>query len=90
MKKLYDLAVKTGSYEKDGQTKNKWMNVGSIMEGDNGKFMFLSRCFNPAGIPNPDNKENILISMFAPKDKVLSGEQKPVFGENPFEDGTEF
>ena len=65
MKKLYDLAVKTGTYEKDGETKNRYENVGSVMEKDDGgKFIFLNRTFNPAGVPNPDNRSNVILSMF--------------------------
>jgi hypothetical protein len=68
MKKIYDLAVKTGEYQKDGETKGKYVNVGSIMEKeDGGKFIFMNRTFNPAGVPNPENRDNILVSMFAPK-----------------------
>ena len=69
MKKVYDLAVKVGSYQKDGETKNRYENVGAIMENDNGKFMFLKRSFNPAGI-DAEGKESIIISMFAPKEKT--------------------
>lgn len=65
MKKLYDLAVKTGTYEKDGETKNRYENVGSVMEKDDGgRFILLNRTFNPAGVPNPDNRSNVILSMF--------------------------
>ena len=68
MKKKYDLAVKTGTYQKDGDTKNKYLNVGAIMEKDDGgTFILLDRTFNPAGVPNPDDRENFIISMFEPK-----------------------
>jgi hypothetical protein len=69
MKKVYDLACKVGSYQKDGETKNRYENVGAIMENDNGKFMFLKRTFNPAGIDS-EGKESIIISMFVPKEKT--------------------
>lgn len=67
MKKVYDLAVKTGSYQKDGETKNRYENIGSIMESDNGQFIILKKTFNPAGINQGDGKDSIIISMFAPK-----------------------
>jgi len=82
MKKIYDLAVKTGEYEKDGQTKARYLNVGAIMEKDDGgRFIFLDRTFNPAGIPNPDNRSNIILSMFDVKKKE---DQEPV--SNPVSD----
>ena len=66
--KKYDVACKCGSYEKNGETKNRYINVGVILEKeDGGKFMLLNRTFNPAGIPNPDNKDTVLLSFFEPK-----------------------
>jgi hypothetical protein len=70
MEKVYDLAVKVGTYEKNGETKGRYENVGSVMkDNDGGKFILMNRTFNPAGVPNPDNKSNILISLFNPKAK---------------------
>lgn len=70
-KKIYDLAVKTGEYKNgQGETKSNWLNVGAVMEKDDGgKFIMLERTFNPAGVPNPDNRSNVLLSMFVPKDR---------------------
>lgn len=63
--KLYDLAVKTGEYQnQQGETKGRYENVGSVMQGDNGQFVILKRTFNPAGVPNPDDKDSVLISCF--------------------------
>ncbi len=71
MKKLYDLCAKTGDYtDREGNIKATWQNVGVVMEGEQGKkFVLLERWFNPAGIANPDNRSNVLLSMFPPKEK---------------------
>ena len=59
-KKVYDLAVKLG--------EKNWLNVGAVLEKDDGgRFIILERSFNPAGVPNPDNKSGLIISMFEPK-----------------------
>ena len=65
-KKIRELVVKTGSYrDRDGNEKPRWKNVGSLMESeDGGKFILLDTTFNPAGVPNPDNRDNVLISIF--------------------------
>ena len=82
MKKVYDLAVKTGSYQnKNGETKNRYQNVGSVMEGDNGQFIIMDRTFNPAGVPNPDNKSSVIISMFAPREDNGSQSAQPQFAD---------
>ena len=70
-KKIRELVVKTGSYrDRDGNEKPRWKNVGSLMESeDGGKFILLDTTFNPAGVPNPDNRDNVLISIFELKDQ---------------------
>lgn len=74
--KLYDVVVKTGSYtNNNGETKNRYENVGTVMKGDDGgQFMLLKTTFNPAGVPNPENRDTILCSMFAPQQQ---GQQAP-------------
>lgn len=73
-KKIKDLAVKTGSYVSNGETKNRYINVGSMMKSDDGSvFLLLNTTFNPAGVPNPENRDNVLISVFDLRDDA----QKP-------------
>jgi hypothetical protein len=66
-RKTHDLCVKTGSYtDREGNEKGRWMNVGALMEGDNGPFIMLNACFNPAGL-REEGRESILISCFEPQ-----------------------
>lgn len=65
--KKYDLAVKTGSYQANGETKSRYENIGSVMQGDDGLFLIMKRTFNPAGVPNPDSKDSIVVSCFEPR-----------------------
>ena len=75
-KKVYDLTVKIGD-------KN-WLNVGAVLEKDDGgRFIILERSFNPAGVPNPDNKSSLIISMFEPKQKD-GDKPAPTDGDIPF------
>lgn len=67
MKKKYNLAVKTGEYQKDGQTKGRYQNVGAIMESEKGQFILLDKTFNPAGIQ--DGKSSVIIHMFEEKNE---------------------
>lgn len=77
MFKAYDLAVAVGQYQSNGETKNRYVNIGSVMEKeDGGRFILLDRHFNPAGVPNPDNRSNILVSMFEPRDNNGGGQQR--------------
>jgi len=72
--KVYDIAVKTGEYQKDGQTKGRYKNIGVVMKGDDGSFIILDRTFNPAGVPNPENRDTLIASLFEP-DNVNKAEQ---------------
>lgn len=72
--KISDLAVKTGEYvDQQGQTKGRYENVGSLMQGDNGMFLILKRTFNPAGVPNPESKDSVIVSCF---EKQEQGQQQ--------------
>lgn len=73
-RKLYDLAVKTGSYtDREGKEKGRWQNIGSVLQmDDGGKVILLSRWFNPAGVPFKDGSDQIMVSMFPPKDAEQS------------------
>lgn len=70
-RKVYDLAVSTRRYtDRDGKEKSAYENVGSVLEmDDGGKMILLKRSFNPAGVPFKDGSDQIVISMFVPKDK---------------------
>ena len=72
--KKYDLAVKTGEYTTNGETKGRYENVGAVMMGDKGPYLMLKRTFNPAGVPNPEDRDSVLISCFEPKQQ---GQQQP-------------
>lgn len=74
--KLYDVVVKTGEYQNaQGEMKGRYENIGSVMQGDNGQFMILKRTFNPAGVPNPDNKDSLIASFF--ESDSGHGQQQP-------------
>ena len=76
MQKLYDAVVKAGEYtNNNGETKGRYENVGSVMQGDSGQFLILKRTFNPAGVANPDNKDSIIVSMFEPQNNNQNQQQ---------------
>lgn len=64
--KKYDIAIKLGTYtDRQGQEKGRWLNVGAVMQGDDGNFFaLLHRHVNLGGIPNPDGRDSVLASLF--------------------------
>lgn len=75
-RKVKDLAVVVGQYQSNGETKNRYQTVGAVMERDDGsKFMTLERWFNPAGVPNPENRSSIILSAFELRENNGAGKQ---------------
>lgn len=69
-RKTKDLAVTVGKYTKDGQEKNRYANVGYILEDDTGaKMIMLNRHFNPAGVPHKDGSDSIIVNQFDVREK---------------------
>ncbi len=64
----YDLAVKTGSYtDRDGKQKNRYQNIGVIMQGDDGgHYALLDPLINLAAVPREAGKDRVMVSMFQP------------------------
>lgn len=80
-RKIKDLAVKTGSYvDREGQQKGRYENVGNILQMDDGsKMMLMKRTFNPAGVPNPDGRDTIIISVFDVKEQQSQSQPPAAF-----------
>lgn len=57
------LMVKNGSYMKDGQEKAKWVQVGVIMDGQNGEFAILEPHVNLAAFPREEGR-GVMCSIF--------------------------
>jgi hypothetical protein len=77
-----DLAVKTGSYtDRDGNTKNRYENIGRLMDGKDGQYLLLKRTFNPAGISVDADRDMIVVSVFEPREQG----DKPARQEQPRE-----
>lgn len=66
--KIMDIVAKTGEYQDQaGMTKGRYQNVGSLMQGDDGRqFIIMERWFSPAGLPNPQQRSSVILSLFEP------------------------
>lgn len=94
MAKKYDLSVKTGEYtDSQGQTKGRYLNIGVMMETDKGPYILLNRTFNPAGVPGNNDRDNIMVSLFEPRDnqsqapaqqRQAPAAQRPLNDDVPF------
>jgi hypothetical protein len=78
---LKELAVAVSTYEdrSTGQQKNRYKNIGVMMEstndrGEKNTFLMLDRSFNPAGVAFKPGSDKILVSMFDPKPRDGQGD----------------
>lgn len=68
--KKYDIAVKVGSYtDSTGQKKNRYQNIGAVMQGDSGPFILLDPLINLAAVPREEGKDRVMCSLFEPRDE---------------------
>lgn len=44
------LAAKVGTYQKDGQTKGRYVDIGVILANDSGEYVLLDPSVNLAGV----------------------------------------
>ena len=66
--KKYDVAVKTGSYtDNQGNQKNRYQNIGAVMQSDNGPFLLLDPLINLAAVPRDPGKDRVMCSLFEPR-----------------------
>lgn len=67
-KKTADLAVRVGSYEKDGESKGRYENCGMVMrDDDNKKMIMIKKTFNFAGVQTEDGRDMVIVSEFEVK-----------------------
>lgn len=90
MIKKYDIVATVGTYQKNGETKSRFKSVGAMMEKDGKPFLLLDRTFNLAGLPNPQGKDTVLLSLYEPKDKGSDYNQGLQAKDNSFEDSIPF
>ena len=63
-KKLYEMAVKAGSYTNaNGDTKNRYVNIGVVMQSDDGgAFALLEPHVNLAGF-NRGDRDSVMVNL---------------------------
>ena len=52
------LTAKIGEYEKDGQTKGRYADIGVILSNDKGEYMLMDPTVNLAGVLTLQNMMN--------------------------------
>lgn len=58
------LSVANGTYQKDGQEKTRWVNVGVILEKDGKEFALIDPTINFAAFPREQGKDMVMVGVF--------------------------
>ena len=77
--KTHDIAIKVGEYEINGEKKGRYLNIGAMMDGENGPFLLLNAVNLPMEInylANPKRQDKIIASCFEVKDRDENGGQR--------------
>jgi len=69
------LTAKIGEYEKDGQTKGRYANLGVVLSNDNGEYMLMDPTISLGGVLSLQNamaaekgqklRDRVMVSIFA-------------------------
>jgi hypothetical protein len=99
----YKLMVNLGKYtDRDGKEKNRWKEIGRVLEGDKGPFALMDPTFNLAAIQRDPGRDMVLVSMFKPDDdasparvrkearKAQEPQRTHAPDENPFDESIPF
>ena len=84
------LLIKTGTYQKDGETKNRWTQLGVIRSNENGEFALLDPSVNLAGCLMQQNQINpekagsrLMVSIFTDdRQNQQQNQQQPSENQN--------
>ena len=76
------LAVANGTYQKDGQEKTRWVNVGVIGVAQNGKeYMLIDPTINFAAFSREDGKDMVMVGMFEEQNNNQQPQQQQYQGQ---------
>ena len=89
---LKEMAVVVATYEdrNTGQQKNRYRNIGVMMEaekdGQRFQYLLLDKTFNPAGVLTKPGSDKVYVSLFEPRDRTGSDQGQGEY--NRVTDGT--
>lgn len=93
------LSAKIGEYEKDGQTKGRYVEIGVILSNQNGEYILMDPTVNLAGVLTVQNMMNhkagrkisdrVMVGVFS-DERQSGGGQGGAGGAGPDDDSIPF
>lgn len=77
IKVKYNITTVVGSYEKNGETKKRYVTVGQVMEkDDSSRFILIDPTFNFAAIKREEGRDKVICSLMEPKENTKISNQE--------------
>jgi hypothetical protein len=88
-KKKFDAVVTVGEYvNNNGEKKKRYLNIGTVMESENGPFLLLDAhilSMQVFALCNKERRDSVLVSLFDPDRKSNSASPEQMLNEDvPF------
>ena len=79
------IVAKVGSYEKNGETKNRYQEIGVILENSNGEYVLLDPTVDLAGVMMlqriaSGKGEKVICSIFTDEPRTNSPQSNEGYG----------
>lgn len=58
------LVVKNGSYQKGGEEKTRWLQIGAVHEHEGREYITLDRHINLGALPTREGDTRVFVSIF--------------------------
>ena len=94
------ITAKIGTYQKDGETKGRYVDIGVILNNQNGDYILLNPEVSLAGILSQQNaiasadgkpaRTNVMCSIFDNDNQSSAPQQQAPQGNNGFDDDINF
>jgi len=79
------LAAKVETYQKDGETKNKYVQIGVILQGEHGEYALLDPTVDLAGVLlkqnalNNESRGSVMVSVFTDDNRQQQSQRREDF-----------
>ena len=82
------LSVANGTYEKNGETKTRWVNVGILNTTAEGKeYMLIDPTINFAAFQRQEGKDMVMVGVFEEQQQNNNQQQNQGYNQNQQQNG---
>lgn len=87
-RKTHDVCIAIGEYtDARGEKKKRYLNIGTMMAGDNGSFLLLDAhvlSMQVFALANKERKDSVLVSLFDANRERGASQEPPPYDDIPY------